>query len=374
MSSLFTPSVSMRNIQRDVAGLLRYGLLSLMLVFLPQKVNAAKVALVIGNAAYQSRPLDNPVNDARAISAKLSTLGFRVVSRENLRLREIGGMLREFRQQIHPGDEVVVFYAGHGLQVNGINYLPAVDADIQGEEDVPLNSLSINTLLTVLEESKAGIKLLFLDACRDNPFARSFRSAAGGDLGKVGSAPSGTLIHYATRPGSVAADGKRGGNGLYTTYLLKWMSTQQMSVEAMHKKVALEVEQESQGKQEPWSEGQLKGEFYFNGPNSTAINAASPAPAQVGAPAPAHDGGAEVAFWNSVKDSNTAVEFQSYLNRYPNGLFAELARARLQRLQSTPTTPAPAVNQESAQSQKSNQPDPGLLIFKNFLELMMKDK
>jgi len=214
-------------------------------------IPAGKVALVIGNSAYNSRPLDNPVNDARAISTKLRSLGFTVINKENLKIREIGSTLREFRSKISAGDEVLFFYAGHGLQVNGINYLPVVDADIQGEEDVPLNSLSLNVVLSTMEESKAGVKLLFLDACRDNPFARSFRSSAGGDLGKIGSAPSGTLIHYATRPGSVAADGKKGGNGLYTEHLLKWLDVPNTPIEAMHKKVAMGVEQDSKGKQEP---------------------------------------------------------------------------------------------------------------------------
>lgn len=377
--------------------LLRWGalwaVLALALGLVPGGAWAGKVALVIGNAAYQARPLENPVNDARAISRKLRALGFSVVTRENLRLREIGPTLRDFRSQIKPGDEVVVFYAGHGLQVNGINYLPAVDADIQGEEDVPLNSLNVSTLLTTLEDSKAGVKLLFLDACRDNPFARSFRSASGGDLGKVGSAPSGTLIHYATRPGSVAADGKKGGNGLYTEHLLKWMDTPNVSVETMLKKVALGVEQDSRGKQEPWSEGQLKGEFYFalqksGAPAVAAPSLSAPVPAPASAP-PAGDSAAEVAYWNSVKDSNSAAELQSYVSRYPNGVFIDLARNRVARLQAPPpqpqragpaqvetagpanVQPAPAANE---QGPKGKQPDPGLLIFKTILDQVIKNQ
>jgi uncharacterized caspase-like protein len=180
---------------------------------------AARVALVVGNAAYADSPLRNPVNDARAMRAKLAGLGFDVTAVENLKRNEIGRTINGFASRIRPGDEVVVFYAGHGLQVKGVNYLPAVDAAIHTEEDVPLNSLNLNTLLDRLDEAKAGVKLLFLDACRNNPYARSFRSTARG-LARVQDAPSGTLMHFATRPGSVAADGT-GANGLYTTELLR---------------------------------------------------------------------------------------------------------------------------------------------------------
>jgi uncharacterized caspase-like protein len=244
--------------------------------------HAARVALVIGNSAYSTKPLDNPVNDARAMSAKLQSLGFTVIKKENMRQREVGGVLRELRSKIKAGDEVLVFYAGHGLQVKGVNYLPVVDADIQSEDDVPLQSLSLDQVLTVLDESKAGVKLLFLDACRDNPFARSFRSSAGGDLGRISSAPSGTLIHYATRPGSVAADGKKGGNGLYTENLLKHIGERGLAIEAMHKRVSIGVRSASLGKQEPWTEGQLEGEYYFGGGGTQTTNAAPP---QISAPA-----------------------------------------------------------------------------------------
>jgi hypothetical protein len=168
--------------------------------------HAARLALVIGNAAYTEGPLRNPVNDVRAMEQKLVGLGFKVNKVENLKRREIGRTLTAFANSIKAGDEVVVFYAGHGVQVKGVNYLPAVDAEIQSEEDVPLNSLNLNTLLERLDEAKAGLKLVFLDACRNNPYARSFRSGDRG-LARVSAAPTGTLLHFATRPGSVAADG-----------------------------------------------------------------------------------------------------------------------------------------------------------------------
>jgi uncharacterized caspase-like protein len=249
--------------------------LALMLgsVFLLSSAQAARVALVIGNAAYLEGPLRNPVNDARAMDQKLTSLGFRVERIENLKRQQIGRSLSAFSNSIKAGDEVVVFYADHGVQVKGINYLPAVDADIQTEDDVPLNSLNLNALMERLDEAKAGLKLLFLDACRNNPYARSFRSGDRG-LARVGAAPSGTLIHFATRPGSVAADGT-GANGLYTTELLRHLDTPNTPVETMLKRVSAAVETQSKGQQEPWTEGGIRGEFYFKSSVGAGVQVAT---------------------------------------------------------------------------------------------------
>jgi len=157
-----------------------------------------------------------------------------------------------------------------------VNYLPAVDAEIQSEEDVPLNSVNLAALLDRLDEAKAGVKILFLDACRNNPYARSFRSGARG-LARVQDAPSGTLMHFATRPGSVAADGS-GGNGLYTTELLRHIDQPGTPIEQMLKRVAAAVERESQGQQEPWVEGSLKGDFYFKPGSAVQTASLQPEP------------------------------------------------------------------------------------------------
>jgi uncharacterized caspase-like protein len=175
-----------------------------------------RFALVVGNSAYKSVPLKNPTNDAKDMAAKLKGMGFTVIERSNLTVKQIGSTLREFRSKLTPGSVALVFYAGHGLQIKGENYLPAVDADISSEEDVPTQSLAMRQIMDVLGDAKTRLNLVFLDACRNNPYARSFRSASDG-LNRV-NAPSGTLISFATRPGSVAADGT-GRNGLYTGVL-----------------------------------------------------------------------------------------------------------------------------------------------------------
>jgi hypothetical protein len=221
-----------------------------------------RVALVIGNAAYKSSPLANPVNDATDMAKSLRALGFDVVERTNITIKQIGRTLRAFRTKIKPGDVALVFYAGHGLQINGENYLPAVDADIVGEDDVPNQSLSTRQIMDVLADSKSSMNLVFLDACRDNPYARSFRSSTRG-LSRE-NAPSGTLLSYATRPGSVAADGT-GRNGLYTSLLLKAMEEKDQPIELLLKQVVSGVFQASNGSQEPWMEGSIRGNFCFGG-------------------------------------------------------------------------------------------------------------
>jgi TPR repeat protein len=194
------------------------------------------------------------------MAKQLQKYGFYVILKENVKTREIGNVYREFRTKITPGGVALVFYAGHGLQVKGQNYFPAVDSEISSEEDVPLQSLNLGTILDSMDEAKAGVNLVFLDACRDNPFVRRFRSAQRG-LAKI-EAASGTLIHYATRPGSVAADG-HGRNGTYTEALLTNLGKSGIPVELMLKKVTNEVVDKTKGQQEPWIEGSLRGDFYF---------------------------------------------------------------------------------------------------------------
>jgi formylglycine-generating enzyme required for sulfatase activity len=252
--------------------LMRAALLLLLLwlaTLLP--AHAARLALVIGNKDYAVGPLKNPLNDAEAMAAALGGpggLGFQVTLVRNLKRDDIGRTVEGFASRIRPGDDVVVFYAGHGLQVKGVNYLPAVDARINVESDVPLNSLNLNELLLRLDEAKAGVRLLLVDACRDNPYSRGFRSTARG-LARVEGAPSGTLMHFATRPGGVADDGQ-GSNGVYTAELLKHLRTPNLPVESMLKRVASGVRQATGGSQQPWTEGALDGDFYFASAGSAA--------------------------------------------------------------------------------------------------------
>ena len=291
-----------------------------------------RVALVVGNSAYKTAPLRNPTNDAKDMAAKLKGMGFTVIERSNLSVKQIGSTLREFRSKLTPGSVALVFYAGHGLQIKGENYLPAVDADISSEEDVPTQSLAMRQIMDVLEDAKTRLNLVFLDACRNNPYARSFRSAADG-LNRV-NAPSGTLISFATRPGSVAADGT-GRNGLYTGALLEQMNNPNQPIEQILKKVVSQVKAGSNSQQEPWMEGSIEGEFCF-----------SECGKQVAQSGVSDDR----VFWESVKDSRDVNEVKAYLEQFPRGIFAGIARARVAALDKAapqvvitkpPQTPAP---------------------------------
>ncbi len=246
----------------------------------PPAIREPRLALVIGNAAYRESPLRNPVNDAGAIAAKLRSLGFEVIEKHNLTQKQIGRTLSEFRSRLVPGGTALFYYAGHGLQVGGVNYLPAVDADIASEEDVPTQAIDLNKVLSVMEGGKTRVNLVYLDACRNNPYSRSFRSAGEG-LARV-NAPSGTLIFYATRPGSVAADGD-GQNGLYTQNLLTAMEIPGLTVEQVQKRVATGVRVGSRGRQEPWMEGLLEGDFYFRAGAASPV--AAPGRPATGRPA-----------------------------------------------------------------------------------------
>ena len=176
-----------------------------------------RVALVIGNSHYKQSPLANPVNDARAVAKALAESGFAVTKKEDLGLKDMHIALRDFGDALRHGGVGLFYFAGHGVQVKGRNYLIPVDADIEREDEVIYSSLDASQVLDKMESASNRLNIVILDACRNNPFARSFRSAAGG-LAQM-DAPVGTLIAFSTAPGSVASDG-RGENGLYTQHLL----------------------------------------------------------------------------------------------------------------------------------------------------------
>jgi TPR repeat protein len=327
----------------------------------------SRVALVIGNSNYAKvTPLSNPTHDADDMAAQLRKIGFDVVKYNNVKIQQIGSVLSEFRNKLKPGSAALVFYAGHGMQIKGENYFPVVDADIHTEEDVPNQSISLRQITGILEDSKTRLNLVFLDACRNNPYTRGFRSVEGG-LARV-TAPSGTLISYATRPGSVAADGD-GRNGLYTSKLLHHM-TSQREIELTLKDVLSEVKTSSKGKQEPWIEGAIEGNFCFGG------CAGSSAPAPVSEPIqqveqqsekpPANNSdNFELTFWNSIKDSKNPDDFKAYLEKYPNGQFATLAHNKLKSTVTSPQTNTNALLEQALGLHGQKRYTEALPIFQN---------
>ncbi|HEV7682894.1 MAG TPA: caspase domain-containing protein, partial [Pyrinomonadaceae bacterium] len=232
-----------------------------------------RVALVIGNGAYvNAPPLKNPPNDARDMVATLKALGFEVTSGINVNQRDMKRLIREFGQKLKAGGSGLFYYAGHGVQSKGRNYLFPVDADIQSEAEVEDSGVDLNLVLNVMDEAQNGLNVVVLDACRNNPFARSFRSASEG-LAQV-DAPTGTLIAYSTAPGRVAADGV-GQNGLYTSELLKAIQIPGLSALDVFMRVRAEVMKQTGNNQVPWEASSLVGAFYFSA-SSQQTSAADP--------------------------------------------------------------------------------------------------
>lgn len=220
-----------------------------------------RVALVIGNAAYQNAPLKNPVNDARDMARTLRSLGFEVILRENASLRQMEDAVDELWLRLKAGGAGLFFFAGHGLQVAGRNYLVPVDARLQAEQDVKYRCMDAGLVLGRMENAGNGLNIVILDACRNNPYARSFRTATEG-LAKM-DAPKGSLVAYATAPDSVAADGT-GKNGIYTGQLLKNLHMPGLGIEELLKQVRIGVLRETGEKQVPWESSSLTGHFVFN--------------------------------------------------------------------------------------------------------------
>ena len=227
---------------------------------LPGYGATARVALVIGNGTYASSPLANPVNDAEDMAVALEELGFSVLKGTDLDRREMRRLIRQFGESMVLGEIGLFYYAGHGLQVDGENFLVPVGAEILYEDEVPDECLKVSAVLRKMETAGNRMNIIILDACRDNPFKRSFRSSNKG-LAKM-DAPHGSLLAYATAPGSTAADGK-GRNGLYTANLLHAIREPGLAIENVFKKVRVAVMAASEDRQVPWESSSLTGDFFF---------------------------------------------------------------------------------------------------------------
>ena len=278
-----------------------------------------RLALVIGNSAYRESPLRNPVNDVRAMAQRFKELGFTVLAHENASKRTMESAIIEFGRRLAEGGVGAFYYAGHGLQVRGRNYLVPVDAEIEDEASTRVAAVDVELLLEQMTEAKNRVNLVILDACRNNPFERRMRGASRG-LAAVDAA-RGTLVAYATAPGSVAADGD-GKNGLYTEELLEALREPGLKIEEVFKRVRINVARRSKGAQTPWESSSLTGDLVVNGTGNVTTAAVS-APTAVPAP------DRESLFWMSIKDGTDPAAFEAYLRQYPQGTFAPLARQRL---------------------------------------------
>ncbi len=232
----------------------------------PSNLTERRVALVVGNASYKNSPLTNPVNDAVDISDTLKGLGFQVTTLQNANLRKLREATRLFEGSVASADVALIFYAGHAVEAKGRNFVIPVDADVAREYELDDQAYDAQQWLAMLGDTKGRntqrVNIVILDACRDNPVSRQWRSASSG-LGRM-DAPSGTLLVYSTAPGKVASDGPKGQrNSPFTKSLLKSMQTPNLPVEQVLKEVRRQVLAETKGEQVPWENSSLIGDFVF---------------------------------------------------------------------------------------------------------------
>lgn len=250
---------------------------SLCLVLLPTPVDAnteKRIALIFGNAQYPSSKLKNPVNDAAAMASALRKLGFTVIHREDATQRVMLSAMRDFIDKAASYDVRLFFYAGHGAQLLGKNFLMPLDTVLDDERDLQRTAVNLNEFIEHLGQAKQGVNILVLDACRDNPFSASQNLTANGRRMKFRGgiklpglatveAPVGSFIAFAAAPGQAADDGVGGSLGVFTKHIVEQISTPDITIEQVFKRVRSGVRKDTEGKQIPWDSSSLTGEFCF---------------------------------------------------------------------------------------------------------------
>jgi uncharacterized caspase-like protein len=311
---------------------MRIGVFAALLVILavahPTSASAERrVALVIGNSVYQNVPkLPNPVNDARAIATLLKNAGFDVVeSRSDLGIANIRRAMRDFSNIARDADIGVVYYAGHGIELDGTNYLIPVDAILEHDVDVDDETLSVDRVMKSLEAVKR-LRLVILDACRDNPFMRTMKRtissrSVGRGLAKVEPITSDTLIAFAAKAGSTALDGN-GKNSPFTTALIKYLATPGLDLRIAFGRVRDDVMKATSNQQEPFVYGSLGGD----------VVSLVPAPEPKAAPTPADNIGDTRRDYEFFQQVGTREAWNDFLQLHPTGPYANLARAQLSNL------------------------------------------
>ncbi|MCW5702966.1 MAG: caspase family protein [Bradyrhizobium sp.] len=296
-----------------------------------------KVALVVGNSAYASVPrLPNPRNDASDIIARLKSIGFEVTPGLDLDRNGFLQSLATFGRAAESADVALFFYAGHGLQVSGQNYLVPVDGKVESEAELDLALIPVSLVMQQLARG-SRVNLVFLDACRDNPFAKDLSrslgtrsaSALGRGLGRIQST-SGTFIAFATQPDNVAQDGD-GRNSPFTKALLTNIEKPGLSISDLMIEVRNDVMRQTNGKQVPWDSSSLTGRFFFRIEGTVTVTPEASRPTAP-VPAPVDPKALELAVWQAIKDSSDRAAFEKFLSDFPGGVFASAARARIAAL------------------------------------------
>jgi hypothetical protein len=308
----------------------------LTLAIVQPAVAERRVALVVGNSSYANVPrLPNPRNDAGDMIARLKAIGFDVIPGLDLDRNGFLNTLATFGRAAEGADVALFFYAGHGLQVNGQNYLVPTDAKVEYEAELDIALIPVPLVMQQLARG-SRVNIVLLDACRDNPFAKELSrslgtrssSALGRGLSRIQTA-SGTFIAFATQPDNVAQDGD-GRNSPFTGALLANMEKPGLSLSDLMIEVRNEVMRQTNGTQVPWDSSSLTGRFSFK-MEGTVTAAPQTGPSQPSAPA-SDTRAVELGVWNAIHESGDAAVFHRFLEDYPNSVFAPLARDRVAAL------------------------------------------
>lgn len=297
--------------------------------------NQKRLALVIGNSDYKyTAKLKNAANDAIDVAAAFRELGFSVIEGVNQDKRGMEKKILEFGNELYKqGGVGVFFFAGHGVQFNGRNYLVPVDADIPTEDEIEYRTVEISLLLRKFVSAKNNLNIIILDACRNNPFAKEWSESrninAEDGLAKM-AAPKGTVLLYATEPGKVALDGE-GRNGTFTEALLQQIKKPNLELDSMYKAVARSVSEKSNNRQLPYKEGTNVDDFYFAGTTEAPTPGRQP-PVVLSDEAVTNAAARERETWEAVKAQTDAESFRIYLEAYPNGANAAKAKAKLEQI------------------------------------------
>lgn len=288
-----------------------------------------RVALVIGNGAYVSTAqLPNPSHDAEDVAASLKRSGFEVFQGIDLRQADMQDLTIRFARAASRADVAMFYYSGHAMQYNGVNYLMPVDAVLSDEADLK-RFVRVDDIVNDLQQAK-NLRILVLDSCRDNPLAETLKRSAtraasiGRGLSKV-EAPRGTIVSFSTQSGQTAADGT-GRNSPYTTAFLKHIEEPQ-EIGDVFRDISSDVYDSSGKSQLPELSLSIIGKFYLNGPVSVTVAPAAPQPAPKADPCAAAE-----AHWKAADSIGTLAAFEDHLARFPNCIFATLAKARVEGL------------------------------------------
>jgi len=325
----------------------------LCVLLLATPAHAKRLALVVGNAAYPDNPLANPVNDAELMQRTLQGLGFEVALLRNASRRELLAGLRDFEAKAADAEVALFYFAGHGTQVAGNNYLIPLQAQIRAESDVPDEAVDAASVLRRIENARAKVGLVVLDACRDNPYAGASRSSARG-LVRM-NVPTGSIVAYATAAGSTADDG-RGRNGVYTEQWAKHLATPGLDLREVFDRTAVEVERLTNGKQKPREDIGLRARVVLKPGSAPLVASVVPEPQVPRVPEPARPSAAQLEqqAWDAAQSAGTAAALQAYVSEFPRGAYAGVARVRLAALArpvQPDAVPQPAPVQAKAQPQ-----------------------